>query len=135
VRIILDTNVFVSALFFGGIPYLILQAWREDKIQIVASLDILTEYQRVAVSLSQKYSVPRVPAMLNYVIHHTEIWSTPVLPENICKDPNDDKFIACALASGTKIIVSGDKHLLDISGYQEIQVLKPRRFVDIYLKE
>jgi predicted nucleic acid-binding protein len=44
------------------------------------------------------------------------------LPEKVCEDPDDDKFLACALESGSTVIVSGDKHLLKISGYQNIEV-------------
>ena len=50
------------------------------------------------------------------------------------EDPDDNKFIECAIASQSKLIVSGDKHLLKISGYKDIKVLKPRQFVDNYLK-
>ena len=48
----------------------------------------------------------------------------------VCEDPDDNKFIECAIASDTKIIVSGDKHLLKITGYQGITVFKPREFVN-----
>ena len=57
-------------------------------------------------------------------------FSSAVLKEPVCEDPDDDKFLACALASGSKVIISGDKLLLKISGYQGIQVLNPRAFVD-----
>ena len=60
--------------------------------------------------------------------------STPKILEPICEDPDDDKFIACALAEKTKTIISGDKHLLNISGYKGIKVFKPRLFIDKYLK-
>jgi predicted nucleic acid-binding protein len=56
-----------------------------------------------------------------------------VLKEPVCEDPDDDKFIACALAGESKVILSGDKHLLRDSGYQGIEVLKSRDFVDKYL--
>lgn len=56
-----------------------------------------------------------------------------VLEGQVCADPDDDKFLACALASGARIIVSGDKHLVDVSGYRGIEVLRPRAFVDRYL--
>ncbi len=71
--------------------------------------------------------------MLDYVIRNAEIYAAPSLPEAVCEDPDDDKFIACALASGSTVIVSGDKHLLKVSGYQKIEVLKPREFVNRYL--
>ena len=51
-----------------------------------------------------------------------------------CEDPDDNKFLECAIASRAKLIVSGDKHLLKLNGYQEIVVYKPRDFVDLCLK-
>ena len=64
---------------------------------------------------------------------NSEIVAPPPLTAPICADPDDDMFIVCALASHTSFIVSGDKHLLNTDGYQGIQVLKPRLFVDTYL--
>jgi len=51
-KIILDTNVFISGIFFSGPPSQILQAWKNKKLQIILSQDILDEYHRVAESLS-----------------------------------------------------------------------------------
>ena len=132
VRVILDTNVIVSGIFFSGPPFQILNAWRNRLLQLVISTDILAEYQRVAVILGEKYSTVDMNSILNLLTVNSEIVVAPPLTEFVSADPNDDMFIACALASKTKIIVSGDKHLLDIDGYQGIQVLKPRTFVDIY---
>jgi predicted nucleic acid-binding protein len=55
------------------------------------------------------------------------------LGQRVCRDPDDDKFLACAIAGKTKIVVSGDKDLLATSGYAGITVLTPRGFVDRYL--
>lgn len=55
------------------------------------------------------------------------------LGEPVCKDPDDDKFIACALASKSNLIVSGDKNLLMVSGFKGVRVLKPREFVETYI--
>ena len=55
----------------------------------------------------------------------------PRFLKGVCDDPDDDKFFACALASGSNLsVVSGDRHLLRVSGYQNIEVLKPRDFLD-----
>ena len=62
-----------------------------------------------------------------------QVVQAPALPEQVCTDPDDDKFLACAVASRTKIITSGDKALLKTSGYAGIEVLTPRAFVDKYL--
>ena len=134
-RIILDTNVLVSGIFFSGPPFRILKAWRDNKLQLVVSTDILDEYQRVAAILGEKYSQVDIRPVLDLLTVNSDIMTAPPLPEPVSVDPDDDKFIACALAADTKLIVSGDRHLLDVDGYQDIRVLKPRRFVNIYLDD
>ena len=57
----------------------------------------------------------------------------PPLPAQVCTDPDDDMFIACALASGAKLICSGDKALLATTGFRGIQVITARDFVENYL--
>jgi putative PIN family toxin of toxin-antitoxin system len=133
-KIVLDTNVLISGIFFSGPPYQILKAWQEGKIEVIASEKILTEYQRVAEELSQQFPSVDIDQILELLTIHAEIVDSRDFQVTICEDPDDNKFISCALASKSKIIVSGDKHLLKISGYEGIQVLKPREFADKYLK-
>ena len=132
-RVVLDTNVFVSGVFFSGPPYQILKAWRDGKIQLAISTEILDEYQRVGEILAEDHPNINLKPFLEYVIRNSEIYAAPPLPEAVCEDPDDDKFITCALASESTVIVSGDKHLLKVSGYRKIEVLKPREFMDKYL--
>ena len=63
-----------------------------------------------------------------------ELTLAPGFSEPVCDDPDDDKFLACVLSSKTKLIVSGGKHLLKVSGYRGIDIIKPRLFVDDYLR-
>ena len=132
-KIVLDTNVFVSGVFFSGPPYRILEAWRDGKIQVVVSTEILDEYQRVGEIMAEDHPAIDLKPLLDYLIQYAEICAAPPLPESVCEDPDDDKFLSCALASESRIIVSGDKHLLKVSGYREIEVIKPRDFVIKYL--
>ena len=129
-KIILDTNVLISGIFFSGPPYQILKAWQEGKIQIAVSKEILAEYHRIAEELSEKFSSVEISQILELFTIHAEMVNTQGLEVSVCEDPDDNMFISCALGSKSKIIVSGDKHLLKISGYQEIEVLKPRIFLD-----
>ena len=132
-KVVLDTNVFVSGVFFSGPPYQILKAWRDGKVQQVISLEILDEYRRVGEILAEDHPTINFTPIIEFMIQNADVYSAPPLPEAVCVDPDDDKFIACALASGSTIIVSGDKHLLKVSGYQKVEVLKPRDFVNKYL--
>lgn len=70
---------------------------------------------------------------IELVVQKASIFSVPPLAEIVCDDPDDNKFLACALASKSRAIVSGDKHLLKVSGYEGIEVLKPRDFLEKYL--
>jgi putative PIN family toxin of toxin-antitoxin system len=133
VRIVLDTNVFVSGVFFGGVPGRILDAWRDARVRLVLSADILEEYQRVGQVLGAQYSGVDLEPFLGLLAVQAEIVEAPDLPEPVSADPDDDKFLACAIAAGVAVIVSGDKDLLDQSGWRSVRVLRPRQFADEFL--
>jgi uncharacterized protein len=132
-KVILDTNVFVSGAFFSGPPFQILAAWREGRVQLIISPEILEEYRRVGKILAEDLPGVRFESILEFVIQKALLVSAPPLPEAVCADPNDDKFFACALASKSNIVVSGNRHLLNVTGYQNIEVLKPREFLEKHL--
>lgn len=132
-KVILDRNVFISGIFFSGPPSQILKAWGNQRFQVLLSEQILVEYQRVAEALSSKYpSIDILPIIELITIHGTFV-DTRGFDIPICEDPDDDKFLECALAGKCKTIISGDKHLLKLTGYEDIVVLSPRNFVGKYL--
>ena len=133
-KVILDTNVFISGIFFSGPPYRILQAWRDGLIKLALTGKILEEYRRVAEQLHRQFPAISLQRIFELLIINAEIVPDQHLPVTICADPDDDKFIACALTARCKVIVSGDKHLLNIPTYRGIKVVTPRIFVETYLK-
>ncbi len=133
-KIILDTNVFISGIFFSGPPSQILKAWQNSRLQIVLSQEILNEYQRVAESLVAKFPAIDILQIIELMTIHGQLIDVEGFDVSVCDDPDDNKFMECAIVGNSKIIISGDKHLLKVSGYQGIKVLKPREFVDSYLK-
>jgi putative PIN family toxin of toxin-antitoxin system len=134
-RLVLDTNVFISGVFFSGPPYEILDAWRRGQIELVVSPEILAEYQRTAEELSGRFAEVDLTPWLELLILKATVVEAPSLPEYVCTDTDDDKFLACALASRTKVIASGDKALRRTSGYKGIEVLTPRQFVEQHLSK
>jgi putative PIN family toxin of toxin-antitoxin system len=125
VRIVLDTNVFISGVFFGGPPFEILAAWRRRQLRLVGSPEILDEYRRVGEILADRYSGVDLAPILDLVVLYAEIFDARPLAEAVCADPDDDKFIACARAANVTHIISGDRHLRNASGYCGIEVLSP----------
>ena len=128
-RVVLDTNVLVSGVFFGGVPGRILEAWKAGAITLVVSPAIIDEYHRVGRLLAERYEGAELDPFLSLLAVHAEVVDAPDLPEPVCEDPEDDKFLSCALAGAAPVVVSGDKHLRRVSGWKGIEVVAPRAFV------
>ena len=135
-RVVLDTNVLLSGFFFGGIPGQILEAWRSGLLVPILSAPILAEYRESARELEAKYGAADFEAFVALLLVHSDVVDAPArLPAQVCSDPHDDKFLACALASATKVVITGDHALLAVNGWNGIEVVKPRTFVDRYLSD
>ncbi len=122
----------MSSVFFGGTPGRILRAWRDGKVDVVLSPEIVEEYVRVGEELAARFGVDLDPALELVAASALLVPSRP-LAESVSRDPDDDKFLACAIAAGVEYIVSGDRDLLDVSPYEGVEVLRPRDFVDSQL--
>jgi putative PIN family toxin of toxin-antitoxin system len=134
VKLVVDTNVFVSGIFFSGPPYQILDAWRHRRVELVVSQEILEEYRETGQALSADFPEVGLSPWIELVTIRATLVDAPPLGEQVCTDPDDDKFLACAMAGRVKYVTSGDKALLKASGYSRATVLTPRRFVDQHLK-
>jgi len=132
-RIVLDTNVFISGIFFTGPPYEILKAWRDGRVQLLVSPSVLDEYRRIGGELASKFRGVNLKAFLDLLTVQAEIVLAPTLPPVIHDDPSDDKFLEVAVAGKASYIISGDKHLLTLSEFKGIQILKPRDFAQRHL--
>lgn len=135
-KVVLDSNVVLSGFFFGGIPGRILEAWHTGRIELLLSASILAEYRDAGAVVESKYGGSEFDGFAALLAVNCEIVDAPEqLEEAVCADPDDDKFLACALAGGVSVIVSGDAHLLAVSGWRGIEVFKPRAFTDRYLPD
>ena len=133
-KVALDTNVFISAVFFGGVPGRILTAWRRGEIQLVLSPEIVEEYAAVLQRLEKQYPPIQAEPIIDLLLSGAEMIAAPPFDKQISTDPDDDKFISCALAAKARAIVSGDKHLLDVKRLLGIEILRPSEFVRKHLK-
>ena len=96
-RAVVDTNVIISGLFFSGVPYVILEAWRDGRIDIVISPEILEEYRRVGETLNKERPAIDTTSFFSLLAVRSEIVIASELSEQICEDQEDDKFLACTL--------------------------------------
>jgi len=132
-RVVLDTNVLVSGIFFTGPPATILAAWASRRFELVASIEVLAEYRRVGARLGSRYPLVDAEPLLDLVTRESRIVDPIPVPTSACDDPDDIMFLACAIAGQAHIVVTGDRALLRASGFQGIEVVTPREFLRRYL--
>lgn len=85
--------------------------------------------------LSVKFPSVETSGILSTLTSGCRIVEQVRIENQVCEDPDDDKFLAAALGGNTKTIISGDKHLLDVNGYSGIEILRPSEFLEQYLSE
>ena len=130
-RIVIDTNVLISGVFFGGFPRKILSAVVGQKITACATAEIISEYEEFVHEMITKKQGHINKAILSPLIRTMEIIE-PITHVEICRDPDDNKFLECAKDSHALYIVSGDKDLLIIEQFGNIQIVTAKDFCEKY---
>jgi putative PIN family toxin of toxin-antitoxin system len=130
IRALFDTNVFLSAIVFGGNPERVFLLARERRIQLLVSPAILME---MAFILKEKFGwSDRAAADAVRTIGRAAELIKPSTTVSVLKDDGDNRILECAVEGHADVIVSGDHHLLDLKEYQGLAILRPTEFLDQY---
>ena len=131
-KVVIDTNVFVSS-FFGGNPRKIIDLWKEGKISLCVSKNILDEYIEVLQRIGLGNGI-EVEELLSLFAKGFNILFTTKTPKikAVRDDPDDDKFIECAVGLKAEVIITGDKALKAMNEYMGIKILTPQQFLKTY---
>lgn len=131
IRAVLDTNVVISAIIFGGNPRRVLNLAIEGKISLFFSEPIFEEIREILGGRKFQFTSPQLAA----VERELEAISETVYPDEsvsvVQDDPDDDLFIECALAADADYIISGDRHLLDLKRYGKIKIVNAVEFIEV----
>jgi putative PIN family toxin of toxin-antitoxin system len=128
-KIVLDTNVLASGIFWGGTPQKIIEHWGQGHIQVLASELVLDEYLRTIQKLSLKLKRPDLFSSWALILP-TKISLVSVKKTfKLCRDPKDDMFIGCAVSGRAKYIVSGDRDLLVLEQAMGVKIVTPNHFL------
>jgi putative PIN family toxin of toxin-antitoxin system len=133
IRIVLDTNVIVSALVFGGVPRAVMGIAEAGQCELFYSEAIQNEVRRV---LAEKFAWPsaRLQEVLPVVWTMGELVVPRIPVQAVADDSDDDRILECALAANASFIVSGDRHLLSLRSYKSISIVTPRQFLDAFIE-
>jgi putative PIN family toxin of toxin-antitoxin system len=130
VKVVIDTNVFVSSVF-GGLPGQVVGLWFDGRLTLCLSEPVVTEYQRVlreigATDEAEERALIEAFASGEGVLYTAD----PPAIESVSPDPDDDKFLECALELEADRVVSGDSDLLELKSYMGIPILTPRELLE-----
>ena len=133
-RVVLDANFLISAVISPrGTPAQILRLWEGEEFELVISPPILEELERVIhyPRIQERYNLSEeyVGQFLQSIGGVATVVEPAVELSVIEKDPSDDRYLECAVASGASYIVTGDDHLLDLEEYGGVAILSPVEFL------
>ena len=133
IRILVDTNILISGLFFHGLPRDLIAQLDFEKFKVCINDEIFDEYRTQIDKkvLKPKYHLNRELRKKFFSNLHSFKTKSDL---KVCRDPKDDKFINCAIDSKAIYIVSGDNDLLTLKNFAGIEIVTAREFYDRYLK-
>ena len=131
-KVVIDTNVFISS-FFGGNPRKIIDLWKKEKMTLCLSKDVLDEYIDVLqrVGLEDENEIEELLSLFAKGFNILFTTKTPKI-RAVKDDPDDDKFTECAVALKAEVIITGDKVLKAVGEYMGIKILTPQQFLKTY---
>lgn len=130
--VVIDTNVAVSALLFGEKPGQLVSHWQEGRIRPYASEAIMAEYLRVLAYPRFDLSENDIAYLIyRQILPFFEIVQVQSTESVVSGDPEDDKFLHCAVAAAARFIISGDHHLLGFSSHKSIPIVTVSAFLEV----
>jgi hypothetical protein len=134
IRVVVDTNVFVSS-FFGGNPRKVMDLWKTGEFTLCLSKPIVGEYVKVLrrLGLQNERELDELLGVFARGFHILFTANTPEL-HVVKEDPDDDKFIECAVALKAEYVISGDRRLTAVEEYMGIKIVSPKEFLSRYIE-
>lgn len=126
--VVIDTNVFISGIFWGDKPQTIIQAWQKNKFILLLSPYLLAEISTVLERFGASDQQKKI--ILDRLLNHS-LRINPKLKATICRDPKDNFLLDLCEQGKADYLVTGDKDLLELTKYKQTSILKPGIFLKI----
>lgn len=130
-RVVIDTNVFVSSIVFGGKPRKLIDMIADDVLTLITAQEFLTEIRRIIVAKFPNFLEDFVK--IEKLLELDAVWiCLGSVTVNVSRDVDDNKFIEAALIGDCNYIVSGDKDLLELKEYNGIKIVSINEFLQLF---
>ena len=136
IPVVIDTNVLLSALLFGGTPAELISLWKSGKIQPQLNKTTVAELLRVMAYPKFELTENEIQYLLYVeILPFCKVVSTKSGPVIITEDPSDDMFLRCCEVSNAKTLISGDSRLLALKSYGNASIMRPSQFLKEFQEE
>jgi putative PIN family toxin of toxin-antitoxin system len=134
-RVVQDTNVLVSAILFKGALSKLVDLWKNGKISPVISKETFDELKAVLSYPKFSLSKDEIKAIIeDEILPFFEVIDIKEKIHGVCRDPNDDMFLAVAVNAQAPYVVTGDKDLLALGKYKSIEIVSPQEYLALLKK-
>lgn len=131
IRVVLDTNTLISALLFSGTASRLVPLWQSRRITVLVSKEILQEYLRVLAYPKFQLGDQEIRALVEEeLLPFAETIRVRRRLAVVRRDPEDDKFLECAVAGRAEYLVTGDRDLRELGSYRGITILTVGEFLE-----
>ncbi len=133
-RIVIDTNVLISGIFFKGKERKLLEYWFNNKIETICTEEIFAEYSAVIKRFAEKRDKNNCSEIIHIIAKNCTFIKN-IYTRQYSRDPDDDKFICCAVSGRADYIVSGDRDLLVLKKIDNLKIITASDFLRLYEKQ
>ncbi|HIH39457.1 TPA: putative toxin-antitoxin system toxin component, PIN family [Candidatus Woesearchaeota archaeon] len=130
-RVVLDTNILVSAAICDGSQAEIIRKAHDGVIKLVISSEIINELSKVLSRPKFKFSREQIESYVSHLVEAAEIVEPDIELNIIKEDPSDDRILECAVFGDVDYIVSGDSHILNLKEIKNIPIITSRKFLEV----
>ena len=133
VRVVIDTNVLLSGLLFGGAPERICDLWASGRLVPLLSQETFAEFRRVLAYPKFRLT----PAEISMIVEEellpfAEVVEATVDASGICRDPHDDKFLSLAASGRADYLITGDQDLLVLRSFEKVRIVTVSEFTGLF---
>src|SRR3990167_2670643 len=127
-KVVLDTNIFISGIFWKGSSNRIIANWKGGKFTLVTSLEAISEIIKILKDFKIKLSDEMIKEWVDLIVRNSMIVDPKEKIEAVKDDPKDNIFIETAVVGNADYIISQDNHLLKLKDFGGIKIITPEEF-------